>query len=883
MRSKHWWYTIPLRLRSLFRQDRVNQELDEEIQDHIEQKTQELIGKGFSPHEARRSALVEFGGVEQSKEECRDTRKVNWIQNLVKDLRHGLRLLRKSPGFTVVAVLTLALGIGANTAIFSLADVIIRRPISLPQLDRLVAVSEVATASDDTGISAANFRDLESECHALSALAAYQNVSVSLTGQTEPEKLNGVAITANFFSVIGVQPGLGRSFLPEEEEAGKDRVLVLSEAFWRQHFSGRPDVLGQTVFLDGEDYKVVGVMPPKFAFPLGRHAFWKPLAMSPAERESRTNLTLSAVGLLAPESELNQTRVEFETLWTHLSQQFPQANAGRILRVINLRDQVVLDYNRQFALLLMGVVAFVLLIACANIGNLQLARATGRAREVAVRSAMGASRYRIAAQFLTESVLLAFLGGVLGILFAVWGVSILRSTLPPQVEEICDLNNLRVNSTAILFTLGVTLAAGILAGIAPAWHQTKSDIQNSLREGGGRVLGGRKHMRNVFLVGEVALALVLLVGAGLMIRSFSSLAYAERSIAPDSLLTFHLDLPNRYSDPIKAKTFYAEFLSRIQTIPGVQSAGLVSGLPYSYYDEPVSIKIPGRTQSSSTDLPVVMQEAASPDYFRTVQMKIREGRGFDIRDDLGTPSVAIISETMAQRLWPGENPVGKTFQIVETPSSSPSLVVVGVVSDTRHEIFDRSFRSILYLPFQQTPGQSMDFVLRTTEPPLQLLSAVRSELRWIDSNIAIENPRTMTKLIAEQTNGLQYVASLMAFFGGIALILTIIGIYGVVAQSVNERKREIGIRMALGAQGQKVLAIILRSSFSLIAIGLAIGVVLSLALTQLIASLIYGVSAWDLTAFALVTSLLTVVALLACYIPARRSMRVDPVVALRDE
>jgi putative ABC transport system permease protein len=782
-----------------------------------------------------------------------------------------------------VAVLTLALSIGANTAIFSFADVIIRRPISLPQLGRLVAASEVATGSEDTGVSPANFWDLRAECHSLSDLAAYQTMSAALTGQGEAEKLNGVAVTANFFSTIGVQPALGRGFLPEEEQSGKDRVLVLSDAFWRQRFGGRTNILGQTVSLDGEPYKVVGVMPPKFAFPLGRHAFWRPLAIVPGERESRTDLNLDAIGLLAPEATLNQARSELEIAWTRLSQQYPQANAGRSLRVTTLRDQVVLDYNRQFAFLLMGVVGFVLLIACANIGNLQLGRAARRAREVAVRSALGAGRYRIAAQFLTESVLLAAIGGLLGIFVALWGVSILHATLPPQVEEICDLNNLGVNGTAMFFTLGVTLAAGLLAGIAPAWRQTQTDIQTTLREGGGHVLGSRNRLRNVFLVGEVALALALLVGAGLMIRSFSSLVYADRSIAPDSLLTLHIDLPNPYSDPVKAKTFCEEFLRRLQALSGVQSAALISGLPYSYYDEPVSIKVPGRTKVNSTELPIVMKEAASPDYFRTLRMTIREGRNFDSRDDLGAPAVAIVSESMAHLLWPSDSPIGKTMQLQEARPPAEPVTVVGVVTDTRHEIFDRSFRSILYLPVQQAPSQSMDFVLRTTESPLPLLSSVRSELRAIDSTIAIENPETMTQKIAEQTSGLRYVASLMAFFGAVALILAAVGIYGVGAHLVNERRREIGIRMALGAQSRDVLAIVLRSGLSLVAIGLAIGIALSLALTRLIASLIYGVGAWDLTAFALVTSLLTVVALLANYIPARRAMQVDPVVALRDE
>jgi putative ABC transport system permease protein len=854
--------------------------MDAEMYFHVEAYTEDLVRNGVPRVEAMRRAQMEFGGIERAKEECRDVRGVNLLNSIVQDIRFGLRLLRKSPGFTAVSVVTLALGIGANTAIFSFADVIIRRPISLPQLDQLVGVTEIVTSSEDNGISAANFRDLRAQCHSLGDLAAYRSISAALTGIGEPEKLNGVAVTANFFPTIGVQPKLGRGFLQEEEESGKDRVLILSDAFWRQRFGGRQDVLGQSISLDGETYLVVGVMPPKFSFPLGRNAFWKPLPIGSAERESRTDLNLNAVGLLAPETRLNQARAELEALWKRLALQYPRQNMGRSLRVTTLRDQVVLDYNRQFGFLLVGVAGFVLLIASANIGNLHLARTARRVREVAVRSAMGATRYRIAMQFLTESLLIAIIGGLLGILVANWGVSLLRATLPAQVEEICDLNNLRVNGAAIVFGLAATLATGLIAGIAPAWHQTKADIQTLLREGGARVLSGRKHLRNVFLVSEVALALVLLVGAGLMIRGFSSLLHADRAMAPDSLLTFHLNLPNQFADPLRAQSFYEQFLHRLNALPGVQSAALVSGLPYSYYDESVTIKLPGQT-GSDTELPVVMQEAASPDYFRTLHLDLHYGRNFDSRDDLGAPAVAIVSESMAQRLWPDQNPLGKTLEV--KGDRPVQIAVVGVVGDTRHEIFDRSFRSILYLPMQQAPRQSVDFVLRTTVAPVQLLSGVRSELHGLEPIVPVEIPETMEQKIAGQTSGLRYVAFLMVFFGVLAVILAVLGIYGVVTQLVNERRREIGIRMALGARSLDVLADILRSSLLLIAIGLAIGIAMSLVLAKVIASLIFGVEAWDFAAFTFVTVLLTAVALFTNYIPARRATKIDPVRVLREE
>jgi putative ABC transport system permease protein len=880
MRPKHWFYVVPLWLRSLLCWEKVEEELDEELRYHLEQKIQANLAKGMSAEEARHAALREFGGVEQSKEACRDKRKASFLRDMVQDIRYGLRMLRKAPGFASAAILTLGLGIGANTAIFSLADVIIRRPISLPQLDRLVSVSEYAPATEDSGISSGNFQDIQSECQNFADLAAYRGRSGVLTGRAEPEVLDGVAATVNFFSAIGVEPALGRSFLPEEGLLGQNHVLVLSNALWRR-LGADASVLGTKISLDGDQYLVIGVMPPKFAFPLGKVAFWTPLAMGAAERASRTDLNLHTVGLLKPSASLEQSRSEIATVWDGLSKKYPRANAGRTMQVTSLRDQVVLDYNRQFALLLLGVAGFVLLIACANVANLQLARAAGRQREVAVRTAVGASRSRITRQFLVESFLLASLGGIPGIFLSQWCVHILRATLPAQVEEICDLNNLAVNSAAILFSLLMTLLAGMLSGIAPAWQQGLREPQTALKQGEGRVLGGRSHrLRSVFVVSEVALTLALLVGAGLMIRSFWSLAHADRSLDPDALLTLHINLPEvRYAEAAKAKAFSAEVLSKLQALPGVQSAAVVSGLPYSYYDDEVGVRVTGRTEVNPPELPTAMLEAASPDYFRTLRMTMKQGRGFDDRDDTETQSVAIVSESMANRFWPNQNPLGRTIRLEGT--NSEEITVVGVVSDVRHEIFDRVFRSIMYRPARQAPGLSMDFVLRSSGAPRELVAGTRLALRAIDPNVAVENAEAMTQKIEEQTSGLRYVASLMAVFGAVALVLSMIGIYGVIAHLVNERTQEIGIRIVLGAKPGNVLGLVMKSGLRLLVSGVVIGIAFSMALARVISNLVYGVSAWDLRAFAGVTMLLTGVALAASYIPARRALRVDPAVALR--
>jgi putative ABC transport system permease protein len=553
----------------------------------------------------------------------------------------------------------------------------------------------------------------------------------------------------------------------------------------------------------------------------------------------------------------------------------------RVVRVTSLRDQVVFDYNRHFALLLLGVAGCVLLVACANVANLQLARAAGRQREVAIRTAVGASRLRIARQFLVESLILAGLGGTLGILLSLWGVHVLRATLPAQVEEIFDLNNLGVNSGAIVFTLLVTLFAGLLLGIAPAWQQGRRDPQTALKQGEGRVLGGRSHrLRSMLVVSEVAMTLALLVAAGLMIRGFWYLAHADQSLDPDALLTAHIDLPAvRYGQPAKARAFSTEMLSRLQTLPGIQSAAAVSRLPYSYYDEQVGVRVTGRTEVSPTELPTAMLETASPGYFRTLRLSLKQGRDFDDRDDAGARPVTVVSESMAKRLWPEQNPVGRTMTL-DQPNSGV-ITVIGVVSDVRHEIFDRAFRSVVYLPARQVSRSSMDFVLRSSGAPREWVAGVRTALRAIDPNLAVENPETMTQKIGEQTSGLRYVAWLMALFGGIALVLSVIGIYGVIANLVNERTQEIGIRMALGAQPCNVLGMVTLSGLRLLASGLVIGIAVSLGLARVISNLVYGVSAWDFRSFAGVTVLLAAVALAASYFPARRALRVDPAVALR--
>ena len=879
------WKRVRAWMRALVGRKRMEREMEAELRFHIAARAEDLVRGGMEPEEARRRAAMEFGGVERAKEECRDARGMNFVEGLVQDLRYGARMLRKSPGFTAVAVLTLALGIGATTAIFSFADLIIRRPVALPEIDRLVAISELIPSTEETGISAANYLDLQREAHSFENVAAYQFWNAALTSQSDSESIVGVRVTTNFFSTVGLKPAIGRTFLAEEEEPGKETVLVISDSFRKAQFGGATDVLGKTILLNQRPYTVIGVLPPKSTFPLGAPTFWMPLAFTSQEKMARGELALSAVGRLAPGASLEQARAETETRWARVEKEYPEANKSRAVRVVPLLDDIVLDYNRQFALLLLGVVGFVLLIACANVANLQLARATGRQREIALRASLGAGRGRILAQLVTESVQLAVIGGVLGLLLAYWGVHVLRVTLPTEVQSFCDLNDLRIDFTSLAFTLLVTFLAGLLAGIIPAWQQTRRDLRGVLKEGTGRIAGGHGHgLRRMLVIGELALALVLLIGAGLMVKGFATLLKANPSLAPDSLLVVHVKLPSeRYAEADQAKAFSDQLLSRLQSLPGVESAALSSGVPYSFYDDTVAIRIEGRPEPPSGQLQAVMPESVSQGYFRSLHIPLRQGREFDARDAAGAAPVGIVSESMARRFWPGENAIGKKLMLGSSIAKRPALTVVGVVGDILHEVYDHSFRSTVYLPYEQAPPRSMDFAVRSRVAGTQLSGAVGEKIREIDPSLPIEHAETMSQKITNQTAGLRYVAELMGIFGAVALILAAVGVYGVMGYFVNERRGEIGIRMALGAQTGDALRLVMRSGITLTLSGLVIGTVLALALTHLVANLFYGVSAWDGVAFTVIPALLAAIALMANYVPARKATRVDPMVALRYE
>jgi putative ABC transport system permease protein len=687
----------------------------------------------------------------------------------------------------------------------------------------------------------------------------------------------------NFFATLGAKPLFGRLFFLDEYASGKDHVVIFSYAFWQREFAGDYGVTGKTLRLDEHSYSIVGVMPANFQFPPGGTQFWIPLGLDNAEGE-RDHGSLSAVGLLKPSMSLQQSRAELNTIWNSLQQRFPAANRAWQLSVASLRDHLVDEDSRQFAVLFLCVAGFVLLIACVNVANLQLARAASRGRELSVRTAVGAGRTRLVRQLLTESVVLAVIGGAAGLLLATWGVAVMRANLPAQVREICDISGMQVDLRAFVFTLFAATAAGLLSGTIPALRASNVNLRDSLEAGGIRIVSGSRRLRGAFIVSEVTLSMVLLIGAGLMVKGFASLASRQTFMQPDTLLTFHLNMPpSQYATPQRCEIFYSRLLERLRRVPGVTEASAVSGLPYSFYENDEKAVSDQSEGSRLSDLPTVMQESISEDYFRALRLPLREGRFFDQRDAATTPAVGIVSESLARRFWPGTEALGRRLRLPETDSPNSWITIVGIVADVRHEVYDRAYRSVLYRPLAQAPGSSMDFAIRTSTNPSGLAATVHSIVAELDPAQPLTLLQSMSDKINGQASALRFVAVLMGLFGIVAVLLSAVGIYGLIAHSVAERRREIGIRMALGARPGQVLGMVLRLALSLVAVGGAIGLVVGFILAQLLSSFLYGVQAWDPAIYVAIPPLLMIVSVCATLIPAIRAARVDPMVTLRYE
>jgi putative ABC transport system permease protein len=819
--------------------------------------------------------------------------------SLWNDVRFGARTLAKSPGFAITAILTMAFGIGATTAIFSCSDAMLWKPVPLVRLDDMAMVLQrmAEDPNDFNLVTTGDLNDIARDNTSLAGLGYWGEGLANIVGSNgEPERVSQYLVSTNFFDLVGVAPALGRGFLPGEDEPGREREIVLSDAIWHRRFGADSYIVGHKIRLDDQDFVVTGVMPPKFEFPKTAE-IWTPWAIASANRNTRRGFSVFAFGRLKPSRTLAQFNAELDSIGRRLAGQFPDTNRDRRFMAWGGHRFMIGEYNRQYVLMLLGAVMFVLLIACVNVANLQFARATGRMREVAVRTALGAGRGQIVAQLITESLLLSLAGAALGLLVARWGVETMRTSMPAEVAKyIVGWDELRLDGRALLFTLLAAVVSGILAGLAPAWQNSRPNLTSALREGGRGTSAsrGRHRLRNILVGAEVALAVVLLVGASLMVRGFSTLANAATSLEPDTLLTLRLALTEvRYKQAHQRLAFYNGVLERMRAVPGVRAAVAATALPHSNHSSGRQYIVEGRVNDPAKPTNG-MYQLVTPGYFETLHIPLRAGRFLDSRDGPGAPRVAVISERAARRYWPNEPyPLGKRIKPVpppgppaagtSTPANNDWITIVGVVGDVMHDVFDRAPRPVFYEPFAQTPRLWMDIGIRTAGDPLRVVSGVTAAIRVVDPEQPLTSVATMQTLMRNQAMGLIYVAVLMGIFGALALALACIGVYGVMAYLVEEQTHEIGVRMALGAPRDTVLAMIFRRGMLTTTLGLAAGLVLAYGLAMLMQNLIWGVTASDPITFAGIPLALVLSSALAIYIPARRAMRIDPIVALRYE
>ena len=810
------------------------------------------------------------------------------MQFIPKTLRYSARMLAKSPGFTVVAALALALGIGANTAIYSLADVLLFRPLELPELERVITVigTQKGNRKSYDRISPADYLDFQREVRTVGNLGAATEANLNLTGDGEPERLQGARASVSFFRALEAQPLRGRIFLDGEDTPGADRVAILGYALWTGRFASDPNILNRTIQLEGQSYRVVGVMPKDFRYPPATD-IWIPLAMDAATRAQREVMSLNVVGRLKNDVSIAQADAEMQALAERISEQHPESHAHRTVRVELLREYVSGNLVEEFIVMLMGSVAFVLLIACSNVANLQFARVSLRSKEIAIRTALGAGRFRLLGQFLVESTLLGMLGAMAGLMLAYWGLNIMRSGLPPEVQRyLPGWERLGLNTHVLWFTLAAAVVAGIISGIVPAWIGSHADINDTLKESGrGTSSGVRRHrIRGVLVVSQIVLALVLMVGAGLIAKGSALVTDPAPGLDPEHALAMRIALPeSKYPGQNEVASFQERLVRSLEAISGVKGAAVASSLPYSGYTFAADFAIEGRDARQYQTPPSAINESISPAYFRDLHVPVRAGREFTDRDGKDAPQVIIISRTLANQYFAGENPIGKHMKVGLASTDAPWLTVVGVVGDVRRDPFDKFLRPAMYRPYAQHASRGFDVLIRTGGDPKVLAAAARAQVAALDPDQPVYEFKTLEELFNDQLSGFRFLAVLMGVFGTVALFLASIGVYAVMAYSVNERTHEIGVRMALGAREPDVVWMIVRRGLTLAGIGLAIGLPLTLVLARMLANIIFGVNEFDPQTFGLGVVVLAGAAFLACYVPARRATRVDPVTTLRTE
>jgi predicted permease len=878
---------LVLRLRTLFGRAGVERELDRELAFHLDQQVQENIGLGMSFNDAYAAARRSLGGVAQIQEECRDMRRTNHIETVWNDLRYAGRTLARAPGFTIIIVLTLALSIGANSAIFSVIQGVLLRPLPYPQPERLVRIYFQSDSQPKFSLNPNDFRDFRERNRTFESMAAIIRGDVQLSGAgADPVMLRGFNVTAGYFGTLGVKPARGRDFTTADELAERGRIVILSDHLWRSRFASDPNILGRTIRLNTETYTIVGVMPPGMQHPGNNFRavadgdtvdLWKPFSLY-ADPNDRGSHYLDTFGRLKPGVTPEQGHADL----SGILEQLKKEHTGKGWRVYTIPlYQETVGRSQRMLLVLLGAVGLLLLIACVNAANLLLARASARVREIAVRSALGAARGRIVRQLLTESVVIALAGAALGILLAVGGVRVLKTFLPagfPRASEI------RLDFTVFAFTLAVAILTGLLFGLVPALIASRTDLQHSLREGGRSATGaGRQsRLRNVLVVGETGLASVLLIAAGLMLHSFVNLLRADPGFQPQQVLTASLSLPVQRYGPAQRVQFYDQLIAKLEALPGVQFAGAGNDLPWTGFDGNADgYTIEGHPEL--TEKTTARMHASTPDYFRALEIPLLSGRFYDAHDDPNTQAVLVVNEAMAKRYWPGENALGKRISFRSKPREKDWMQIIGILRNVNDPPDSTSIRPAFWVPYSQFPTPDMLVAMRSASDPALLANQFRIAVRELDPELAVADLRTMNQIAGAALSTQRFSLFLVGLFALLALVLATFGMYGVISYSVYQRMHEFGLRMALGAKPWDLLRLILTQGLTLSVAGAAIGLLCAAGLTRFLGSLLYGVKATDPVTFAAVALLALATTTLACYLPARRAAAADPMHSLRAE
>ena len=874
-------------LRNLFLSRRVEVDLDQEVHAHLEMLTEENIRAGVPPQEAQRAARIELGGIEQVKEQVREERVGNWLRSVLSDCRYGIRQLRKNRGFTAVAVLTLALGIGATTSVFGLINAVLIRSLPYGEPERLVYLwspnPRFQLPVEYLSPMNADFFELQKQNQSLVSLALFGPARFNVASEGRADALGGARVTGEFFKTMGVTPELGRTVDEEDDQPGREQVVVISHRLWEVQFGATLNILGRALLVDAKPYRIVGVMPARFAFPHATDAMdaakvsdiWIPWAMTPEQKANRNEGAGNAIGRLRQGVSLGQAQAEMSALMTKIDALRPSKDQG-FGALVKPFVASVTGGSRRELLLLMGAVAFLMLIVCSNVASLVMARAEGKAYEMGVRVALGAPRSRLIRQLLTESFLLVVGGGLLGCSLAFVSSRLLMRLDPGNIPR---LEEASLDTTVLFFAVGLSALTGLLFGLFPSLSASRCHPAAVLNYSGNRsVRGGRSRFRAGLIVAQVALTVVLLIGSGLLIRSLQRVYSVDKGFEARSTVTMHFSLDARYSQPERQTAFYRDLLDKLTALPGVQAAGAVSNLPFGHGETLSWLTVEG----SPFDEKIFFQtRSVSPHYFSAMGIHLLEGRYFTDDDAVSRPLVAIVNRSFAEKYFRGQEVLGKRFHFVDGSPTPTWYRIVGVVADIRHSSLEESPRLQAYLPFWQGSTPDASIVIRTNASPDSLASAVRKGVNAIDPALALGDISTMDQLVSEATAGRRFHTLLLSVFAGAALLLALVGLYALLVSSVQQRTGELGIRMALGAQQAHLLSLVLGDGMKLVLIGLSIGLVASLALTRFVASVLYGVSSTDPATFFTVALLYVCIALAACWIPAHRATRVDPIIALR--